>query len=197
MREIEYMSEVVKRGILTGDGFQPRFHKSVLKTINSSKRICVIQTLYTLPFHSALYIKMSSIKQLIVNAIIKVSTENPSFNHEGEPTAEEARDNFIKLLLAELFPEDPAVPVIVPTALPATIVASPESSPSRKKRAPMSDEAKALASAKRKATLAAKKAAAVSPASENPVVPTSGSNAAAGGAAAPAEPVKELSLIHI
>ncbi len=58
--------------------------------------------------------KMSSIKQLIVNAIIKVSAANPALDREGEPTAEQARDDFIKLLLAELFPEDPAVPVATP-----------------------------------------------------------------------------------
>lgn len=54
---------------------------------------------------------MSSIKQLIVNAIIKVSEADPAFDREGGPTHEEARDDFIKRLLAELFPEDSSVPV--------------------------------------------------------------------------------------
>jgi hypothetical protein len=57
---------------------------------------------------------MSSIKQLIVNAIIKVSEANPALDREGEPSAIEARDDFIKALLAELFPEDPAVPAATP-----------------------------------------------------------------------------------
>jgi hypothetical protein len=54
---------------------------------------------------------MSSIKQLIVNAIIKVSEADPALDREGGPTAIEARDDFIKRLLAELFPEDSSVPV--------------------------------------------------------------------------------------
>jgi chemotaxis protein histidine kinase CheA len=159
---------------------------------------------------------MSSIKQLIVNAIIKVSGENPTLNREGEPSAEEARDAFIKALLAELFPEDPAVPAATPKktkkskktpepapeAAPATeaptesvaevpveapkktasakktkktgevvpvvvekVDAEPAAepaaeTPSKKKRAPMTEEAKAAMKAKREATLAAKKAAA-------------------------------------
>lgn len=172
---------------------------------------------------------MSSIKQLIVNAIIKVSGENPTLNREGEPTMEQARDDFIKLLLAELFPEDPAVPVATPKkakktkakkteevvvvksddvppplekvpdvetevkaetpkktkktkkteapAAPVEVVteapaAEPAAeSPGKKKRAPMTEEAKAAMKAKREATLAAKKAA---------VAPEPTSNAAAG-----------------
>lgn len=163
---------------------------------------------------------MSSIKQLIVNAIIKVSGENPALNREGELSALEARDDFIKLLLAELFPEDPSVPVATPKKTKKTkktkeegvvvakveadlppplekvpetevaVVAEPAAAetPSKKKRAPMSEEAKAAMKAKREATLAAKKA--VSPAPE--AVESSESNAAAGASPAPApEPVKE------
>lgn len=155
---------------------------------------------------------MSSIKQLIINAIIKVSGENPTLNREGEPTAEEARDAFIEALCAELFPKDPvvtAVPTPVKTKktkktaqaepapepapepvaeipveapkktkktkktkedVPAVVepvpvvvaeaVAAPAETPTKKKRAPMTEEAKAAMKAKRDATLAAKKAAA-------------------------------------
>jgi len=101
---------------------------------------------------------MSSIKQLIVNAIMKVSESNPAFDREDGPTAEEARDNFIKLLLAELFPEDSSVPAPSPKKA-EPVVAEPAvvASPGRKKRAPMSDEAKAAMKAKREATIAAKK----------------------------------------
>jgi len=114
---------------------------------------------------------MSSIKQLIINAIIKVSGENPALNREGEPTAEQARDDFIRLLMAELFPED-SVPVEkdVPPPLekiPETevdVVPVPaEASPSRKKRGPMTEDAKAAMKAKREATIAAKKAAEPAP----------------------------------
>ena len=163
---------------------------------------------------------MSSIKQLIVNAIIKVSQANPALDREGEPTAEQARDDFIKCLLAELFPEDPAMPV--PTApktkktkktkapapavedspptlekvteetdapAPAPVEETAAPAPEgKKKRAPMTEEAKAAMKAKREATLAAKKAEAAPATAE-----TAGSNAAAGagGAAAPEAPVKE------
>ena len=218
---------------------------------NSSKRICACQTIYTspqFPFQiQSIQFKMSSIKQLIVNAIIKVSGENPALDREGEPSAIEARDDFIKRLLAELFPEDPTVPVATPKKtkktkktkteevvvvksdddVPPPLEKVPEveaepapeapkkvkktkkteeapvqvevvteapatESPGKKKRAPMTEEAKAAMKAKRDATIAAKKAGEpVSPA--EPVVETSGSNAAAGAAPAPeaAEPVKE------
>ncbi len=148
---------------------------------------------------------MSSIKQLIVNAIIKVSGENPSLNREGEPSADQARDDFIKALLAELFPEDPTVPVpspkktkakktkdvpvevVVPAAEPTP---SPEPSPEKKKRAPMSEETKAAMKVKRDATLAAKKATL---AAKNTVAAESPAPEAVAAVAAPveAEPVKE------
>lgn len=159
---------------------------------------------------------MSSIKQLIVNAIIKVSTENPALNREGEPSAEEARDHFIKCLLAELFPEDPSVPAPSPKKVKKTkakkteevappplekvpeteveVVAEPaaEPSPGRKKRAPMTEEAKAAMKAKREATLAAKKAGAGQPVSPAPETAVSNAAAGAGSAPATAEPeVKE------
>jgi hypothetical protein len=145
---------------------------------------------------------MSSIKQLIVNAIIKVSGENPALNAEGGVTAEEARDDFIRLLLAELFPEDPSVPVpktkktkktkdVPEPAAESAAEPAAELSPGKKKRAPMTDEAKAAMKAKREATIAAKKAGEQSLrlGSEDSVLETSGSNAAA--SAAPAPEVKE------
>jgi hypothetical protein len=69
---------------------------------------------------------MSSIKQLIINAIIKVSGENPALNREDEPTAEETRDMFIASLMAELFPEhgNETSAVVVPVVEPIP-VASP------------------------------------------------------------------------
>ena len=164
---------------------------------------------------------MSSIKQLIVNAIIKVSGENPALNGIDQPTADQARDDFIRLLLAELFPEDPSVPVAktpvvkekkakkpkakvepvvvekvavadvadvsvpdvapAPESVPVAEAAAPLVEPEtkqetpKKKRAPMSDEAKAAMKAKKEATLAAKKAGgeAVSPSKSDSVLETS------------------------
>ena len=154
---------------------------------------------------------MSSIKQLIVNAIIKVSGENPALNGTDQPTADQARDDFIRLLLAELFPEDPAVPSSVPVAktpvvkekkakkakvepvvvekVVDVVVSDPVVTPAtepvpvvvpvvetpKKKRAPMSDEAKVAMKAKKEATLAAKKAGSqpVSPSLPTSVLETS------------------------
>jgi len=100
-----------------------------------------------------------SIKQLIISAIIKVSEENPLLNHEDPQTAIESRDQFIQLLMNELFPEAeletthitvPVVPVEVPMVV--------EETTPTKKRGPMTEEAKAAMKAK-KAANAAKKAA--------------------------------------
>ncbi len=122
----------------------------------------------------------TALKQVLINAIVKVAGQNPARDIPGEPTAEQARDSFIQLLIAELFPENPSVPVIKARGKPgpkprldengnpirkakSPKTVSPDSlatsSPKeRKPRAPMSDEAKAAMAAKRKATLEAKKA---------------------------------------
>jgi len=99
-----------------------------------------------------------SIKQLIISAIIKVSEENPLLNHEDSKTAIESRDQFIQLLMNELFPEAEletthiTVPV-VPVEPPVVV----EETTPTKKRGPMTEEAKAAMKAK-KAANAAKKA---------------------------------------
>jgi len=105
-----------------------------------------------------------SIKQLIISAIIKVSEENPLLNHEDPQTAIESRDQFIQLLMNELFPEAeletthitvPVVPVEAPVVVEAP--APVEATTPTKKRGPMTEEAKAAMKAK-KAANAAKKA---------------------------------------
>jgi hypothetical protein len=107
-----------------------------------------------------------SLKQLIINAIIKVSEENPLLNHEDPKTAIASRDQFIQLLMDELFPNTeqetnitvPVVPVPAPV-VPAPVVPAPAPVEEKKKRAPMTEEAKAAAKAKRAANAEAKKAA--------------------------------------
>jgi hypothetical protein len=103
-----------------------------------------------------------SIKQLIISAIIKVSEENPLLNHEDPQTAIESRDQFIQLLMNELFPEAeletthitvPVVPAPVATEVPVPAPPTPT-----KKRGPMTEEAKAAMKAKKAANAAAKKA---------------------------------------
>jgi hypothetical protein len=99
-----------------------------------------------------------SLKQLIISAIIKVSEENPLLNHADAKTAIESRDQFIQLLMNELFPEAEletthiTVPV-VPVEAPVVV----EETTPTKKRGPMTEEAKAAMKAK-KAANAAKKA---------------------------------------
>ncbi len=58
---------------------------------------------------------MASLKQVIVNAIVKVSQENPALNVEGQDSFEETRNAFIQALLRELFPEDTTT-VVIPVA---------------------------------------------------------------------------------
>ena len=136
---------------------------------------------------------MSSIKQLIINAVIKVSTSNPALDREGEPSAEEARDEFIRLLIAELFPEDPSVPVSMPTKEKKTkkekkteeVVVESEAEvkaieiPVKKKRAPKAKPAPAPVPTNEGGET-------VSPAPAETVLETSGSNAAAGSNDPPA-----------
>jgi hypothetical protein len=98
-----------------------------------------------------------SLKQLIISAIIKVSEENPLLNHADAKTAIESRDQFIQLLMNELFPEAEletthiTVPVV---PAPAPVVVE-ETTPT-KKRGPMTEEAKAAMKAKKAANAAAK-----------------------------------------
>jgi len=105
-----------------------------------------------------------SIKQLIISAIIKVSEENPLLNHEDTKTAIESRDQFIQLLMNELFPEAElesthiTVPVVPAPAPVATEVPAPAPPTPTKKRGPMTEEAKAAMKAKKAANAAAKKA---------------------------------------
>jgi hypothetical protein len=99
----------------------------------------------------------SSIKQVIYNAFIKVSSQGSKL---AEPTADEARDEFVARLLAELFPEGSSVE-ISKVKVKDTDAGSVTSE--KKKRGPMSDEAKAAMKAKRDATIAAKKAAEPAP----------------------------------
>jgi type IV secretory pathway VirB10-like protein len=101
-----------------------------------------------------------SFKQLIISAIIKVSEENPLLNHADTETAIASRDHFIQLLMDELFPnteQETTITVpVVPT--PAPVVPTPAPVEEKKKRAPMTEEAKAAAKAKRAANAEAKKA---------------------------------------
>ena len=103
---------------------------------------------------------MSSLKQLIVNAIIKVSSSNPAADREGEPTAEEARDMFIAALVAELFPEDTAtveIPVAAPA--PAPKAAKAPKAPKEPKSPKKSPEDKAAEKKAKEEAKAAEKAA--------------------------------------
>jgi hypothetical protein len=96
-----------------------------------------------------------SLKQIIISAIIKVSEENPLLNHADAETAIASRDQFIQLLMDELFPnteQETTITVpVVPTPAPVPVE-------EKKKRAPMTEEAKAKAKAKRAANVEAKKA---------------------------------------
>jgi hypothetical protein len=99
---------------------------------------------------------MSSIKQLIINAIIKVSAEDPALNREGGPTAEEARDSFIAMLMAELFPEhgNETSAVVVPVVEPKP------ASPAKKLTKEEKEAAKVAKEAEKAAKAAEKEAAA-------------------------------------
>lgn len=140
----------------------------------------------------------SALKQVIVNAIAKVSTD-PVYAGREYANPEEARHDFTKALIEVLFPENPSVPAVKekkkpgpkpkldengqpikkakspktpvsPDSLEAPAEASPKKE--RKPRAPMTEEQKAAMVAKRKATMEAKKEAGASaPASPATVEP--------------------------
>lgn len=111
----------------------------------------------------------STLKQLITAAVLKVATVDPDAPIVEYETPDLARDAFLEKLIAELFPESPEVKrkakkmKLLPDSPVADVVvpmdeSSPGGSVGKKKRGPMSDEAKAAMKAKRDATLAAKKA---------------------------------------
>ena len=52
---------------------------------------------------------MNSLKQTIVNAVLRV-TMDPKYKDRNYETPEEARNDFVKALIAELFPESPEMP---------------------------------------------------------------------------------------
>ncbi len=104
------------------------------------------------------------IKDRLTEAIIKVSCENPAFDREGEPTAEEARDSFIALLMAELFPvhgNEAAAVVEVPVVEPEPVVVPAKKLTKEEKAAEKAakEAAKAEAKAAKEAEKAAKEAA--------------------------------------
>jgi hypothetical protein len=106
------------------------------------------------------------LKQQIKDAIHAI------YNNQGSEKAHAytTSDEVSKALLDILFPAEVAhntevtgvvrVPTVHDEAKPASDSESTDSKKERKKRAPMSDEAKAAMKAKREATIAAKKAAA-------------------------------------
>jgi hypothetical protein len=69
-----------------------------------------------------------SLKSVIVNAIMKVTVENPVKNQEGAPSFEQERAYFIELLLQELFPENPAMPM-TPSEVSITVPTVPAEAP--------------------------------------------------------------------
>jgi hypothetical protein len=74
-----------------------------------------------------------SLKSVIVNAIMKVTVENPVKNQEGAPSFEQERAYFIELLLQELFPENPAMPVM-PNEVSVTVPTAPAEAPAKVKK---------------------------------------------------------------
>jgi hypothetical protein len=146
---------------------------------------------------------MSSLKQTIINAVIKVSASNPAADREGGPTAEEARDEFISLLVAELFPGDEEKPkkaakkTAAKAESPKKAEAPVEEEPKKKGRGPMTEEAKAAMAAKRAATIAAKKAGNVEAVTEQLAQmkvddePTPAQVAAGGGKPSPKKAAKK------
>lgn len=74
-----------------------------------------------------------SLKSVIVNAIMKVTVENPVKNQEGAPSFEQERAFFIELLLQELFPENPAMPVI-PNEVSVTVPTVAAEAPAKVKK---------------------------------------------------------------
>jgi hypothetical protein len=104
---------------------------------------------------------MSSLKQVISNAILTVSSD-PAYAGREFETPEVAREEFTKALLEVLFPEEEKKAAPKPKKAEKKeekkAEKAEEEKKERKPRAPMTEEAKAAMVAKRAATLAAKQA---------------------------------------
>ena len=144
---------------------------------------------------------MSSIQQTIYNALYKVST--PGAVEKEYATPEEARAEFIAMVMAELFPPETKgvkkakaeSPKVKKAEAPVEVPKAVEESPKKKGRGPMTEEAKAAMAAKRAATLAAKKGGveAVTEQLAQMTVeedPTPAQVAAGGGKPSPKKPAK-------
>lgn len=103
---------------------------------------------------------MSSLKQVIYNALYKIATPDKGAVEVVYETPEAARDDFIAKVMAELFPEDSSV-VTVPTVVEKTPkkTNSPKKSPEEKVAEKEAKEAaKAAKAAEKEAKEAAEKA---------------------------------------
>lgn len=69
---------------------------------------------------------MNSLKQTIVNAVLRVTMDS-KYNNRSYETPEEARDDFVKALIAELFPESPEMPGSSGTVETVEVPVLPES----------------------------------------------------------------------
>lgn len=97
---------------------------------------------------------MSSFKQFIYNALIKASTPVPGVEQIQYETPEAARDAFVALVMADLFPDESAV-VTIPTAKKPK---SPKEPKPPKKSPEDKEAAKAAKAAEKEAAKAAKAA---------------------------------------
>ena len=82
---------------------------------------------------------MSSLKQLIYSTLVKCATPTPGSVQPEFDTAEAARDSFIALVMAELFPEESVSTVTMPVAEPK--IKTPKKSPEEKEAAKAAKEA--------------------------------------------------------
>jgi len=119
----------------------------------------------------------SLLKERIRDAIAVIYDERGSAAENRYSTPEELSKALLDVLFPEEHEHNTEVTGVVRVPVASDSEGSTDSKKERKKRAPMSEEAKAAMAAKRAATIAAKKAA-------------EGSNAAAAPAAAPAEEAK-------
>jgi DNA repair exonuclease SbcCD ATPase subunit len=107
-------------------------------------------------FPSSQQFKMSSLKQLIYNTLVKCATPAPGTVPEFE-TAEAARDSFIAMVMADLFPEhgsSESAVVEVPM-----VEQKPAASPAKKLTKEEKEAAKAAKEAEKAAKAAEKEAA--------------------------------------